>query len=75
MLANAECTVVYGQARFVSAHEVQAGEEIFRGEQIFINVGARPAIPKLPGLENISYLTNSSLLQLEELPKHLLIVG
>ena len=75
MLANAGCTVVYGHARFVSAHEVQAGDEILRGEQIFINVGARAAIPKLPGVEKVSYLTNSSLLALTELPKHLVVVG
>ena len=75
MLANAGSTVVYGQAKFVSGHEIQVGEEILRGEQIFINVGARAATPKLPGLENINYLTNSSLLELEELPKHLVIVG
>lgn len=75
MLANAGCSVIYGQARFVSAHEIQVGEEILHGEQIFINVGARAAIPPLPGVKNISYLTNSSLLELEELPTHLVIVG
>ena len=75
MLANAGCTVIYGQARFVSAHEVKVGEEIFRGDQIFINVGGRAAIPKLPGLETVGYLTNSSLLEMTELPKHLVVVG
>lgn len=75
MLANAGCTVIYGQARFVSAHEVQIGDDTIRGEQFFINVGARAATPRLPGLENVSYLTNSSLLDLTELPKHLVIVG
>lgn len=75
MLANAGCTVIYGQARFVSAHEVQIGDDTIRGEQFFINVGARAATPRLPGLENVSYLTNSSLLELTDLPKHLVIVG
>jgi pyruvate/2-oxoglutarate dehydrogenase complex dihydrolipoamide dehydrogenase (E3) component len=75
MLANAGSTVILGHARFVSPHEIQVGEEILRGEHIFINVGARAAIPKLPGLEDVSYLTNSSLLQLTELPKHLIVVG
>ena len=75
LLSNAGCTVVHGQAKFVSAHEVQVGEEILRGEQIFINVGARAALPKLPGLQDVSYLTNSSLLQLTELPDHLVVVG
>ena len=75
MLARAGCTVIYGHARFISPHELQVGEAILRAEQFFINVGARAAIPKLPGLEKVSYLTNSSLLELTELPKHLLIVG
>jgi pyruvate/2-oxoglutarate dehydrogenase complex dihydrolipoamide dehydrogenase (E3) component len=75
MLANAGCTVVYGHARFVSAHEIQVGAEMLRGEQIFINVGSRAAIPKLPGLQAVNYLTNSSLLALTELPGHLVVVG
>lgn len=75
MLANAGCEVVYGQAKFTSEHELQVGEEILRGEQVFINVGARAAIPRLPGLEDVSYLTNSSLLRLTEVPKHLIVVG
>jgi pyruvate/2-oxoglutarate dehydrogenase complex dihydrolipoamide dehydrogenase (E3) component len=75
MLANAGCAVIYGHARFVSAHEIQVGEEILRGEQIFINVGSRAATPKLPGLQAVNYLTNSSLLALTELPGHLVVVG
>ncbi|KAA6465396.1 FAD-containing oxidoreductase [Acidobacteria bacterium AB60] len=75
LLTKAGCTLIFGQARFVSTHEVQVGEEIFRGDRIFINVGGRAATPKLPGLEGISYLTNSSLLQLSELPQHLVVVG
>lgn len=75
MLSNAGCTVIHGQARFVSAHEVQIGEETLRAEQIFINVGGRAALPNLPGLQDVSYLTNSSLLQLTDLPSHLVVVG
>lgn len=75
MLARAGCTVIHGQARFASAHEIQVGEDVLRGEQIFLNVGARAAIPKLPGLDTVSYLTNSSLLDLTELPQHLVVVG
>lgn len=75
MLTNAGCSVIHGHARFISAHEVQVGDEIVQGEQIFINVGARATIPNLAGLEDVSYLTNSSLLELTELPKHMLVVG
>src|SRR5262249_21976726 len=45
------------------------------GERIFINTGARPAIPSLPGLDRIDYLTNASLMELRELPARLLIIG
>ncbi|HUH64693.1 MAG TPA: FAD-containing oxidoreductase, partial [Terracidiphilus sp.] len=75
MLANAGCTVVHGHARFVSAHELRVADETLRGEQIFVNVGGRAAVPQLPGLPDIDYLTNSSLLQLTELPRHLIVVG
>lgn len=75
LLAGAGCAVVHGQARFVSAQEVQVGEETLRGDQFFINVGERAAIRNLPGLRSVSYLTNSSLLALTELPKHLVVVG
>jgi pyruvate/2-oxoglutarate dehydrogenase complex dihydrolipoamide dehydrogenase (E3) component len=75
MLAKTGCTVVHGHARFASAHEILVGDEILRGDQIFIDVGGRTAIPKLPGVENVRYLTNSTLLELTELPKHLVVVG
>ena len=75
MLENAKATVVYGQAKFVSPHEVQVGDELLQAQQIFINVGGRAAARKLPGLESVKYLTNSSLLELTELPRHLVVVG
>jgi pyruvate/2-oxoglutarate dehydrogenase complex dihydrolipoamide dehydrogenase (E3) component len=75
MLASAGCDVIYGQARFASGHDVRVGEDVLRGDQIFINVGARAATPQLPGLQSVSFLTNSSLLQLTELPEHLIVVG
>jgi pyruvate/2-oxoglutarate dehydrogenase complex dihydrolipoamide dehydrogenase (E3) component len=75
MLENAKVTVFYGHAKFVSPHEVQVGDEIVHARQIFINVGGRAAVPKLPGLQSVKYLTNSTLLELTELPKHLVVVG
>jgi pyruvate/2-oxoglutarate dehydrogenase complex dihydrolipoamide dehydrogenase (E3) component len=69
------CTLFQGTARFVSPTAVQVGEEVLEAPHIFLNVGARPAIPHLPGLEQVAYLTSSTLLALEELPSHLLIVG
>jgi pyruvate/2-oxoglutarate dehydrogenase complex dihydrolipoamide dehydrogenase (E3) component len=69
------CTVYQGQARFDSANEVRVGEDLLAAAQIFINVGARAAIPSMPGVERTPYLTNSTLLDLDTLPRHLVIVG
>jgi pyruvate/2-oxoglutarate dehydrogenase complex dihydrolipoamide dehydrogenase (E3) component len=69
------CTVYRGQARFISASEVQVGEDILTARQTFINVGARAAIPAIRGLSSIAYFTNSSILEIDFLPKNLIVVG
>jgi pyruvate/2-oxoglutarate dehydrogenase complex dihydrolipoamide dehydrogenase (E3) component len=69
------CTVYQGHARFESPKEVTVGEESLTAPQIFINVGGRARIPSMPGVENTPYLTNSTLLDLDVLPRHLIIVG
>jgi pyruvate/2-oxoglutarate dehydrogenase complex dihydrolipoamide dehydrogenase (E3) component len=69
------CTVYKGHARFESAREVRVDAELLTAEQIFLNVGGRAIIPNLPGIHQVKYLTNTSLLQLEVLPRHLVIVG
>jgi pyruvate/2-oxoglutarate dehydrogenase complex dihydrolipoamide dehydrogenase (E3) component len=69
------CTVYQGHARFESPSEVRVDEDLLGAPQIFINVGARAAIPSIPGVADAPYLTNSTLLDLEILPRHLLIVG
>jgi len=72
---NEKVTVFRGTARFASATTVRVGEEVLEAKQIFINVGARAAVPNLPGVHAVPFLTNSSLLALDKLPKHLVIVG
>jgi pyruvate/2-oxoglutarate dehydrogenase complex dihydrolipoamide dehydrogenase (E3) component len=69
------CSVYQGAARFQSPREVQVGSTVLRSERIFINVGARASIPPMPGLGGVPYLTNSSILNLDVVPAHLLIVG
>lgn len=64
-----------GQARFVAPHRLQVGDEVLEGERIFINTGTRPNIPGIEGLDNVGYLTNATLMELTELPAHLLILG
>ena len=70
---NKNITLIRGTARFLDDHTVQVGEENFEAENIYINVGARPRIPE--EFKNINFLTNESILKLEELPEHLVIVG
>ena len=69
------CQVYEGSARFVSPHEVQVGPEILNAERIFINVGARAEVPAIPGLDQVDYLTNSSMMNVDFLPDHLLVLG
>jgi pyruvate/2-oxoglutarate dehydrogenase complex dihydrolipoamide dehydrogenase (E3) component len=69
------CAVYHGHARFESPNDVIVGEELLTAPQIFINVGGRATIPAMPGVENTPYLTNSTLLDLDILPRHLIVVG
>jgi pyruvate/2-oxoglutarate dehydrogenase complex dihydrolipoamide dehydrogenase (E3) component len=71
----ARCTVYRGHARFVSPHEVQVGEERIAAKKIFINVGGRARVPLLPGIDRVATLNNTSILELDELPQHLIVVG
>jgi len=75
MKSTANITVYQGHGRFESAREVSVGGERLTAERIFINVGGRATIPDIPGLAQISYLNNSSLLNLDVVPRHLIVVG
>ena len=63
------------RARFVAPHQVQVGEEIIESEKIFLNTGGRPHIPAIPGLREVAFLTNESILELASVPQHLLVLG
>src|SRR5262249_37872565 len=69
------CTVYQGHARFCSAREISVGETKLEAERIFINVGGRALVPDLPGVKEVSFLNNSSMMNLDVLPRHLVIVG
>jgi pyruvate/2-oxoglutarate dehydrogenase complex dihydrolipoamide dehydrogenase (E3) component len=68
-------TVVRGHARFVDNHAVTVNGTTLEAPRIFINVGGRAAVPAIPGLAEIDYLTSSTILELDRLPRHLLVVG
>ncbi|MDB5729969.1 MAG: pyridine nucleotide-disulfide oxidoreductase family protein, partial [Noviherbaspirillum sp.] len=67
--------VIRGHARFAGPHEVEVDGKRLEAERIFINVGARATIPDIPGLSEVAYLTNSSMMDVDFLPEHLAILG
>src|SRR5260370_5238255 len=69
------CTVYQGHARFLASHEVTVGAEILSAERIFINVGGRAQVPEIPGLDQVAYLTNRTMMDVDFLPQHLLVLG
>ncbi|HEY6342630.1 MAG TPA: FAD-containing oxidoreductase [Bryobacteraceae bacterium] len=71
----ANCAVYKGHARFESPREVRVEQQLLTAERIFINVGARAVVPPIPGLETIKYLNNSSMMEVDFLPRHLAILG
>ncbi|WP_297337248.1 mercuric reductase [Algoriphagus sp.] len=70
---NKQIKVFNGVGKFLQPNLIQAGDDHLEAKKIYINVGTRPRI--IPGFENTRYLTNESILELQEIPEHLLIVG
>ncbi len=68
-------TVIQGHARFTSPTTVEVNDQTLEAPKIFINVGGRAFIPPMPGANDVPYLTNSSIMHLDVLPEHLVIVG
>jgi pyruvate/2-oxoglutarate dehydrogenase complex dihydrolipoamide dehydrogenase (E3) component len=71
----AGCTVFLGDAQFLSPREVAVGGETLTADRIFLNVGGRAAVPEMPGVHDVDYLTNTSILDLDMVPRHLIIIG
>ncbi len=71
----AGCTVFQGQARFVSATELAVGDDLLAAPRIFVNVGGRAVVPPLPGIDGVATLTNTTMLQLDRVPRHLAVIG
>jgi pyruvate/2-oxoglutarate dehydrogenase complex dihydrolipoamide dehydrogenase (E3) component len=69
------CTVYEGHGRFVGPKEVEVGGQTVEADKIFINVGGRAVVPAIPGLDQVPYLTNSSMMEVDFLPRHLLVLG
>lgn len=72
---TANFTVFKGTAAFEGPHVLRVDGDLLEAPQIFLNVGARPTIPPLRGIDSVPFLTSSTILQLEQLPSHLIVVG
>ncbi|ACE93559.1 FAD-containing oxidoreductase [Rhizobium phaseoli] len=68
-------SVIYGHAHFEGPNTVSVNGEALTAPRIFLNVGARPVIPDLPGIDDIDYLTSTSIIHLDTLPRHLAVIG
>ena len=69
------CTVYEGHGHFIAEKRVAVNGSELAADRIFINVGGRAAIPPIPGLDRVPYLTNSSMMDVDFLPSHLIILG
>ena len=70
-----KCDVYEGHGRFEGPHAVRVDEQLLEGDKIFINVGTRAWVPPFPNINDLPYLTNSSIMEIDFLPQHLVIVG
>jgi pyruvate/2-oxoglutarate dehydrogenase complex dihydrolipoamide dehydrogenase (E3) component len=68
-------TIYQGHGRFEDAHQVRVGDVIIEAEKIFINVGGRAATPALPGHDQVSYFNNSTMMDVDFVPEHLIVIG
>jgi pyruvate/2-oxoglutarate dehydrogenase complex dihydrolipoamide dehydrogenase (E3) component len=69
------CTVIQGHARFESSSAVRVNDDLLEANRIFINVGGRASLPSMPGINDVPFLTNSSMMEVDFVPEHLIIVG
>jgi pyruvate/2-oxoglutarate dehydrogenase complex dihydrolipoamide dehydrogenase (E3) component len=77
---TANLTLIRGEASFTGPHELSialagGGERLLTAKKIFINTGMRAAVPEIAGLSQTPYLTNESIMELETLPEHLIVLG
>ena len=68
-------TVYEGHARFEDTHQIRVGDELFEADRLFINVGGRASTPPLPGLDQVRYFNNSTMMDVDFLPEHLIVIG
>jgi len=67
--------VFRGAARFVGRTEIEVSSQRLRANKIFLNVGGRPLVPRMPGIDTVPYLTNVTMMDLDFVPPHLVVIG
>jgi len=72
---NPNLTLYRGHAKFTGPHEIEVNGEALASDKIFINTGTRPRIPPIPGLDQVEYLTNRNIMELDAVPAHLIALG
>jgi pyruvate/2-oxoglutarate dehydrogenase complex dihydrolipoamide dehydrogenase (E3) component len=72
---TANCSVLTGTAVFESSHVLRVKDDLIEAPHIFLNVGARPLVPDMPGVDSVPFLTSTTILDLEAVPSHLVVVG
>src|ERR1700690_2828089 len=73
--ARPNVKLIHGHAKFIGPHQVQVGAEVLESEKFFIDTGTRPAIPQIPGLDAVPFLSNTTIMDLQTVPEHLLVLG
>ena len=69
------CAVIQGHARFQSPNTIAVNDEVLQADKIYINVGGRASVPEMPGIHDVPFLNNSSMMEVDFVPEHLVIVG
>src|SRR5713226_5623174 len=77
---TANLDLIFGVAKFTREHEIEiqphvGSKRLLTGRNIFINTGGRPALPDLSGIDSVQFLDSTSIMELEVLPEHLLVLG
>jgi pyruvate/2-oxoglutarate dehydrogenase complex dihydrolipoamide dehydrogenase (E3) component len=75
LLGLKNCRVIQGHASFQSSRSVVVNDEVLQADKIFVNVGGRASVPEMQGIHDVPFLTNSSIMDVDFLPQHLVIVG
>jgi pyruvate/2-oxoglutarate dehydrogenase complex dihydrolipoamide dehydrogenase (E3) component len=68
-------SLLRGHARFTAPRTLEVGGRLLQADKVFLNVGGRALVPELPGLQDVPFLTNSSIMELDRVPEHLVIIG